>query len=266
VRSLDDVIDELGEIGYDGVEIGAAAPHGYPDYLDADRRKAIVERVERQGLAVSAICPAFGGGPGFNPVSPDEPERAAAVRYMQDVIRLAADIDCAKVIWLGGWRRYGQSRTDAWARGVESLQACAETARDAGVRLVVEPTPADSNLLEHPGDCLRLIEDAGIDAGVMLDTFHIFHRQDELQDVLREAGDRLEYVHLSDLGRDAPGTHRAFDSVVEALESLGYDGWLSMEVGFNRRESDPGALARASFAHLKDVLGRAAAGVGSSAS
>ncbi|MEA2333379.1 MAG: hypothetical protein QOH58_3517 [Thermoleophilaceae bacterium] len=256
-RSLEDVIDALAAAGYEGIEIGAAAPHGYPDFLDAARRSEIGSRVADRGLAVSALCPALGGGPGFNPVSPEAPERAAGLEYMKSCIELAADLECANVIWLGGWRRFGQERAEAWELAVQSLQGCAAAAAERGVRLVVEPTPADSNLLEHPGDCKRLIADAGVDAGVMIDTFHVLHRDDELGDAAAEAGELLEYVHISDEGRDAPGTHRHFGSFVDALRSVGYDGWLSMEVGFNRREVDPVTLVRASAAHMREVLSAA---------
>ncbi|MEA2378774.1 MAG: hypothetical protein QOD13_2681, partial [Thermoleophilaceae bacterium] len=109
-------------------------------------------------------------------------------------------------------------------------------------------------LLEHPGDCKRLIADAGVDAGVMIDTFHVLHRHDELGDAVAESGDALEYVHVSDEGRDAPGTHRHFGSFVAALKEAGYDGWLSMEVGFNRREVDPVTLVRASAAHMREIM------------
>jgi protein FrlC len=256
-RSLEDVIDVLAAIGYDGIEIGAAAPHGYPDYLNDTRRKAIVDHLASRNLEVSAICPALGGGPGFNPVSQDEEERRASVNYMAECIRLAADIDCSMVIWLGGFRRYGQPYSEAWEFAVENLLACAKVAGDSGVHLTIEPTPQDSNVLEHAGDCLRLIEDAGLDskvAGVMLDTAHIFHRNDEIRDAFRGAGDTLTYVHLSDVGRDAPGMHRDFGSVIEELRAMGYDGWLSMEVGFNRREEDPDGIARDSLSHVKGVL------------
>jgi protein FrlC len=254
LRSLEDTIDVLADVGYAGIEIGAAAPHGFPDHLDAERRKAIVGHLESRGMVVSALCPALGGGPGYNPVSPDAPERAAGLQYMKGCIELAHDLSCENVIFLGGYRRYGQSVADAWKLAQESLVACAEHAGKHGVRLLVEPTAADSNLLEHAGDCGRLIDDAGVDAKIMLDTFHIFHRNDELREALRLAGDRLRYVHLADLDRDAPGTHRDFTSVVNELQQLGYDGWLSMEVGFNRRESDPDALARAAFAHVQGIL------------
>jgi protein FrlC len=173
---------------------------------------------------------------------------------MKGCIELCSDLSCENLIFLGGYRRYGQSATEAWKYCLESLVACAEHAGKHGVRLQVEPTSADSNLLEHAGDCHRLIDDAAVDAGIMMDTFHIFHRNDELRESLRLAGDRLGYVHLADLNRDAPGTHRHFGSVIDELRSLDYDGWLSLEVGFNRRESDPDALARAGFVHMKSLL------------
>jgi protein FrlC len=261
-RSLDEVIDVLGGLGYDGLELGGAAPHGYPDYLDADRRKAIVAQLAARNMRVSAICPALGGAPGYNPVSLEAAEREAGLDYMTKLIQLAADIECEHVIWLGGYRRYGQDPRQAWSWAVESLSACADAARTAGVRLAVEPTAQDSNMIEDAADCLRLLDDAQVGpdvAGVMLDTAHIFHRNDDVRAAFREAGDRLSYVHLTDHGRDAPGTHRDFTSLVEELEALGYDGWLSMEVGFNRREVDPDDQARRSIEHLRGILERAAA-------
>jgi protein FrlC len=257
VRSLEDAIAELADLGYDGIEIGGAAPHGYPDYLDGARRKEILDYLHSRNLQVSAICPALGGGPGFNPVSEDEPERQAGIKYMEACIRLAADLECPHVIWLGGYRRYRQSRSEAWEYAVENLQACAAVAKEVGVVLAVEPTSTDSNMLEHAGDCLRIIEDAGVDedvAGVMLDTAHVFNRNDELRDAFREAGERLVYVHIADTRRDPPGTHHHFGTLIDELRDIGYDGWLSLEIGFNRREVDPGTLARVGLAHMREVL------------
>lgn len=254
LRSLEDVIDTLGGIGYDGVEIGAAAPHGFPAYLDPDQRGALRAHLDRRGVEVSALCPALGGAPGYNHVSPNAPEREASRQYMRDVIDLASDLECANVIWLGGYRRYGQSADEAWQFGVEALKQCAPYAAERDVRLVVEPTSADSNVLEHAGDCLRLIEDAEVDCGVMLDTFHVFHRNDDIREALRLAGDRLDYVHVADLNRDAPGTHSDFGALIDELTSLGYDGWLSMEIGFNRRETNPDGLARSAFQTMRKLL------------
>lgn len=254
LRSLDEVIDLLGNLGYDGIEIGAAAPHGFPEFLDSARRQQLRGRLHANHLEVSALCPALGGAPGYNPVSPDEAERAAGRRYIDDCIDLAHDLGCENVIWLGGYRRYGQDPAAAWSLAVEALQQASTRAETQGVRLVVEPTAADSNVLEDAGDCLRLIADAGVECDVMLDTFHILHRQDDLREALRAAGRRLGYVHLADLNRDPPGTHTDFGLVIAELEDLGYDGWLSMEIGFNRRESSPDGLASRALASVRELL------------
>jgi protein FrlC len=187
-------------------------------------------------------------------VSPETAEREAGARYMEACIDLASDLCCENVIVLGGYRRFGQSHAEAWSLACEHLAVSAAYAEPRGVRLVVEPTPADSNLLEQAGDCLRLIDESGVDVGVMLDTFHVLHRGDDIRESMRSAGGRLAYVHVSDEQRDAPGTHRDFSSLVHELRVLGYDGWLSMEIGFNRREPDPDALARAAFAYMSGLL------------
>lgn len=257
LRGLDDVIDELAELGYDGIEIGGAAPHGYPPYLDDARRAALRQRLADRGLEAAAILPAIGGGPGGNPVSPDDAERRWASEYTAACVGLAADIGCPTVVWLGGIRRFGQTQREAWALGVESLKACAEVAAERGVRLAVEPTPQDSNVIEEASDALQLLEDAGVGpdvGGVMLDTAHIMARNDEIRDSIRSAGDRLIHFHLAEVNRDAPGTQHDFTSVIEALREVEYPGWLSMEIAFNRREYDPRGVARKALAHIRGLL------------
>jgi protein FrlC len=68
-------------------------------------------------------------------------------------------------------------------------------------------------------------------------------------------------VHLSDLDRDAPGTHRDFTDVIEGLRAVDYDGWLSLEIGFNRRESHPDGLLRAGLSHIRGLIDQPAAAV-----
>ena len=81
---LEEVIKRLARIGYDGIEIGAAAPHAFPDYLSAERRHAIRRVLDGEGIKVSSMLPAPGGGAGYNVASPDAkpPERVrrSAVR------------------------------------------------------------------------------------------------------------------------------------------------------------------------------------------
>jgi protein FrlC len=256
-RSLEDTIDTLAEIGYDGIEIGAAAPHGYPAFLDSQRRQEINRHLESRGLEVSALCPALGGALGYNPAAPEREEREAGLEYIADCCRLAHDLNCENVIWLAGWTRYGQDRKEAWNHAVEALAKSAEIAGPLGVKLVVEPTSEVSDVIEHAGDSLRLMEEAGVGpdvAMVMLDTIHVFYRGDDVRAAFREAGDRLGYIHISDIQRAVPGTHTDFRGAVDELKLIDYDGWLSMEIGFPRREWNPDGVARAAHEYMTSIL------------
>ena len=55
VRSVEETMDTLAEIGYDGIEIGAAAPHGFPRHLDADRRKQILAHAQGASLIKCSV-------------------------------------------------------------------------------------------------------------------------------------------------------------------------------------------------------------------
>ncbi len=85
---LEETMKRLARIGYDGIEIGAAAPHAYPEYLGKDRRKELRQVLDDNGIAVSAMLPAPGGGPGFNVASPLAEERRNAIMEAQQAISL----------------------------------------------------------------------------------------------------------------------------------------------------------------------------------
>jgi fructoselysine 3-epimerase len=48
-------IEEIARIGYDGIEIGCAAPHAFPDYLNAARRKEIKGMLAANKLELAAF-------------------------------------------------------------------------------------------------------------------------------------------------------------------------------------------------------------------
>ena len=66
---LEETIRRIARIGYDGIEIGAAAPHAYPAYMSPERRRD-PQVLDDNNIVVSAMLPAPGGGPGFNVASP----------------------------------------------------------------------------------------------------------------------------------------------------------------------------------------------------
>ena len=84
---LDYTIKRLAAIGYDGIEIGAAAPHAYPAYLTPQRRLEIRKVLDDSGIALSSMLCAPSGGRGNNPASPDLAERPRIIRVQAELRR-----------------------------------------------------------------------------------------------------------------------------------------------------------------------------------
>lgn len=252
---LEEVVKRVSSIGYDGIEIGAASPHAWPDYLTADQRRNVKKILQDIGLLVSSICPALGGAPGFNPASPIEKERRASVDYYKKCIDLAVDWASQILIWIGGWSVYGVPKREAWKWSKECLFECAEYANERGVIVAIEPTPADSDIIESLEDALVLMEKINLpNVKIMFDTIHVVYRREVMADYVRQAGNNLIHVHVSDYDRLPPGLGKIdFRTLIKALKEISYEGFLAQEIGFSR-DIDPDMYALAGFEYLKRLI------------
>lgn len=254
---LEETIRRIAAIGYEGIEIGAASPHAYPDYLDTAARQTIRSILSQHGIAVSSMLPAPGGGPGFNVASPLEAERRNAIDQYIKVARLCADLGGKTVLYVAGWQIYGTSGEQAWAWSREALGIIARAAADMGVTIAIEPTPTDSNLVESCDDAIRMKREVGEpNVRLMFDTIHALYRNEVSTDYVYRMGLDLHHVHLADANRDAPSAAGKVDYVglINALKEVEFDGYVTMEIGFNRRDVDPDAIARKAYSYIKSLL------------
>jgi fructoselysine 3-epimerase len=249
------VIDRLARIGYDAIEIGCAAPHAWPDHLSSTDRRAIRSRLDSVGLVAASLLPAPGGGPGGNPASPVAAERDWTRRHYEQVVDLAAEWGARRVLYIAGWLVFGTSRRDGWAWSLEVLSAVADHAKQYDITLCVEPTPADSNLVDTPDHALEMMQASErANVRVMLDTFHALHREEDPADQVRQMGEHLAHVHVADTQRRAPGRGSMdFGPFMRALRDIGYEGYVTMETGFTSRATHPDADASAALEHLRAV-------------
>ena len=253
--TLDETIRRLARIGYDGIEIGCAAPHAWPAHLNAARRKEIKRLLDSEGITPVSLLPAPGGGPGFNPASVLPEERRATVEHYKEVVDLAADLGAGLVLYVPGWYSFGVSQQDAWNWSRESLTAVAQYAQDKAITIAVEPTSADSNLIDTADEALALMRESGQNnVGVMFDTYHALYRNEVSADYVRTMGDALLHMHASEADRLPPGPG-AVDwlGVMQALKDIKYDGYITMEIGFNSRSADADAYARRALQYLKGI-------------
>lgn len=253
---LEEVIKRLSNFGYDGIEIGCASPHAWPDYVSESKRLDIKNLLKKRNLNVAAMLPAPGGGPGMNTASPIKEERRFTIDHYKDVLKLAHDWECPTVIYVAGWTVFGTKQSDAWNYSLEAIKEIGEYAKEMGVSIAIEPTSSDSNLIENADDALLLSEQSELNnVRVMFDTFHALYRNEVSSDYVYRMADKLQHVHLADIDRLPPGEGVCdFPSVLKALKEVKYDGYLSMEVGFHKRNVEPDWYARKSIEYLREQL------------
>lgn len=126
---------------------------------------------------------------------------------------------------------------------VEGLGRIAEAGREAGVRVALEPTQREFaafwTIVTDVEPAVGLLREARADdAGVMVDTWHLWNSPTVLDDLRRHA-DRVAGVHVADWRQPTRNTNdRAFPgdgvadlaAILRTLDESGYDGWYDVEI------------------------------------
>ena len=253
--TLEETIKRIARAGYDGIEIGCAAPHAWPAYLNKQRRADLKALMADQNLPAVSLLPAPGGGPGNNVTSPMVEERTATIAHYKEVIDLAHDLGAGKVLYIAGWRVFGTPHQTAWDWTLAALREIGPYAADKGITLCIENTAADSNLVDTAGQAVLLRDQVGLEnVQLMFDTYHALYRNEVSSDQVYEMGKHLKHVHFADANRMPPGEGVVdWVGVMQALRDIDFDGYCTMEIGFNMRNAEPDRYARSALAFCKGI-------------
>ena len=117
------------------------------------------------------------------------------------------------------------------AHVVEAVQSLAGDADQAGVKVSLEVVNRyETNVVNTAAQMLDLLDEAGTDIAVHLDTYHMNIEEDGFVKPVDQCGDRLGYVHIGESHRGYLGTGTIdFDAFFGALVASGYDGPVTFE-------------------------------------
>ncbi|WP_407562207.1 sugar phosphate isomerase/epimerase family protein [Streptomyces sp. 184] len=240
---LTDAVALLADLGYDGIALTLDHMHLDPLAPDLPARTATVRRLlARHGLAVTietgaryVLDPRRKHHPTL--LDPDPEARAVRSRLLRTAVNVAAELGANAVHCFSGTRPYGVAEPDAWKRLGAELTPVLAAADAAGVPLAIEPEPG--HLLYDLAGFHRLREELGDPPALAL-TLDIGHCQclEEAlpADCVRAAAPWLAHVQIEDMCR---GVHEhlpfgegeiGFPSVLEALQTTGYRGLISVEL------------------------------------
>ncbi len=220
-------LNRIAAMGYEGVELAIRDP-----------RLVEAAALERSLAACGLKVPAIGTGQAWGEeklsfTDADPGVRQAAVERIKSHIPLAARLEAAIIIGLiRGVTPPGQGRETSMELLVAALQECAAAAAPLGVRYALEPINRyETDLIHTVSEGLELVERVGVENfGLLLDTFHMNIEEPGIEASIRAAGSRIFHFHVADSNRGHPGAgHLDFGSILEALRTTGYRGWVSGE-------------------------------------
>jgi sugar phosphate isomerase/epimerase len=254
------VVKKLGELKYDGVEIGAFKPHLHPDdYPSAADRQRVKSLIRDNNLSVSGLAADFWGdkGPGTDAAQQDD----YYINLFKKNLKLCVDLGSPSIRVDTVSSPDGVPGVDhkiARNRIVSLWRTCSGMAQEQGVKVVWEFEPGF--LFNKPSEVVQLVNDVNHpNFTVLFDTCHAYMcsvigaRQPGNKEILRGGvaefarmlKRKIGHVHVIDsdgtLHGDETSTHRPFGEgyidfgeVLDAIcKDAGYQGeWLTVDLCF----------------------------------
>ncbi len=227
-----DVIREraplIASMGFDVLEIPF-------EQADDWTPEAVDDALRHAGL-IPSVCVAM--APGRDLSSDDAATTEATQEYLRACIGTAAGVG-ATIVAGPMYSPTGmtsalsaEERSERIERVARNLLPVADEARDAGVRLAIEPLNRfETSLFNTVAQTMELIDRLDHPAvGLLLDTFHMNIEERDIPAAIRTAGDSLFHFHACGNDRGAPGDDGIdWPGIRDALAGIGYEGALSIE-------------------------------------
>ena len=219
---------------------GAAAAAGFRavEYQlpYAHDKQAIAEQLREHNLEMVLInLPAGNVQAGDAGVACDPNRRGEFREGVEQGIDFARAFGCWQLNCLAGIAPEGVSAGDLFDTFVENLRFAADRFSRAGLRLLIEPI----NSRDRPGFYLSRTDHAAqiidaVGAQNLFLQFDVYHTQIMQGDIVHNFEvnrHRIRHVQIADTpGRHEPGTGELnYPFILGALDTLGYEGWVSCE-------------------------------------
>lgn len=246
------------ECGYTGWEIAPFTIGGRVDQLPSNRREQLAQQISRAGVEVVGLHWLLAKTEGFHLTTVDESIRQRTADYLSRLAVLCRDLG-GSIMVLGSPQQRNfppemthraASENAAWV-----LERVLPTLEAQRVTLAIEPLgPGEGNFLNHASDAVAIIDRIGSPwVRLHLDVKAMSTEGQPIDQLIIDNARHLAHFHANDPNRQGPGMGDVdFVPIFAALRSVGYDGWVSVEVF----DYAPGieTLARQSMQNMRTAL------------
>lgn len=229
------ITERLKQIGYDGIEV-----------FMAEQEIAAYKRLgsHLSSIGLEATC-VLGLGPDDNPVSSSPAIREKAVSRLKHAIDCAHAIN-SKIVCgpfhsaFADFSNRHPPEDQEYGWSAEVLNKAGEYAAGANIVLTIEALNRFEcylcNTMEQLSGLVARVGHPNVKA--MFDTHHANIEEKKIETAIKKIAPVLAHVHISENDRGTPGAgHIPWDEAFQALKSINYSGWLTIEA-FTRNDPD----------------------------
>lgn len=252
---LDETMRRLAKVGYEAIELVCASPHAWPEFLSNDDIKRIGAWQKEYGVNIVSLMPLMGGGgPGCNVASSCKEELEWSRGYYKSCVDLAARWGAKTISYGAGWLSPDASPDETRKLAMESLVQIGEYANEKGVIICIDPCSVLTEVVDTVHDAMSMMKESGLsNVKVMFDMDFCYSNLLDPADVALQMGKYLGHVQYCDRNRLAPGDGGYdFIPVTQTLKDMGYDGYITFEIGFSRN-TQPMSAARKSLLYMRSI-------------
>jgi sugar phosphate isomerase/epimerase len=250
----------MKEIGYDFIEGGVA--HALQPDKSYEAWKPRRDEVRALPLPLRS-CNGF--LPGKFRLTGEKASFDKPLRYAETACRRADEVGLKCIVFGSGGARNapkGFPKEKAVEQFVDFCRRLGERIADCKVNVVLEPLqPKEANFLNFVREGRELCERIGSPRiRLLADIFHMLQGGEGAQSIEEASPSFLLHCHIAEKGpRTAPGVSSdgsQFAPYFAALKKIGYEGGVSCECGWGRKEAKRANLAKA-LAVMRRLSGQA---------
>jgi len=244
------------KLGYHGIEIAPFTLAPSAEDVTPKARKEFRRIIEDHGLETVGLHWLFAGPTGLHMTTTDNQTWGRTRDYLSCLLDLCGDLG-GKVLVLGSPKQRsiveGQTKKGAWQRAVELLSSVLDKAGGLGLTICLEPlSPVETNFINTVAEGMKMVRQVNHpNLKIHLDVKAMSSESTPVPDVIRSVrAEDIGHFHVNDPNLYGPGMGEVdYGPIAEAVNEVGYDKWLSVEVF--KYDPDPETIARKSIEYLR---------------
>ena len=236
--TLEYAMNSIASSGFRSLELWAASPHycyaGCTPEERGERRQEILAMMDRYGLNMPVFYPEQMNKYPLNIASPEEEIRRFSLERVLEYVDDGAQFGAESMLLGTGWQHLDAPSPENRDRAVASIRAVSRRAEDRGITLLLEPaSPVLGSFAWDLDSLVRLLEEVDRpNVKACLDLAGILDRGESVRSWYSALGGRVGHVHFAGRGGRDPGSGGEVSGALRALETLGYTGFLSLNITF----------------------------------